>query len=268
MIKDGGQCTATSDGAMLADPAALGKLASPGETPAGAPISHGMALTKGPDAMFFDPAYWAGRSELTDVTGGRGSAWFISSTPFACFLRHYRRGGWIARLVTDRYVWVGETRVRAFAEWRLLHHLFERGLPVPAPVAARYQRQGLWYRCDLITRRIGGAETVSTLLARGPLDAGTWHAIGAAIARLHAAGADHADLNAHNILLDEQGTVSVIDFDRGRLRGAGSWMRRNLLRLRRSLVKITRGMPADRYSETAWDLLMLGYASVLRGPLR
>ena len=48
----------------------------------------------------------------------------------------------------------------------------------------------------------------------------SWRAIGAAIARLHRGGVDHADLNAHNILLDGRGAVSVIDFDRGRVRGA------------------------------------------------
>jgi len=57
---------------------------------------------------------------------------------------------------------------------------------------------------------------------------------------LHAAGADHADLNAHNILLDGDGVVSVIDFDRGRLRNGGSWMRRNLARLQRCLLYTSR----------------------------
>ena len=250
---------------MLADPAALGKLARWGETPASvAAMSSGGALAENPETRLFDPAYWASRGELHDVTGGRGSAWFIASTPFACFLRHYRRGGLIARLVTDHYLWAGEARVRAFAEWRLLHHLFERGLPVPAPVAARYRRTGPWYRCDLITRRIDGAEPLSALLGRGPLDEGVWHSIGVSIARFHVAGADHADLNAHNILLDAQGTVSVIDFDRGRLRAAGSWTQRNLSRLQRSLRKITRTLPADRFTAAAWDLIAVGYASVPR----
>ena len=36
-------------------------------------------------------------------------------------------------------------------------------------------------------------------------------------------GVDHADLNAHNILLDGRGAVSVIDFDRGRVRERGAW---------------------------------------------
>jgi 3-deoxy-D-manno-octulosonic acid kinase len=77
--------------------------------------------------------------------------------------------------------------------------------------------------------------------------------VGAAIAGLHRAGVDHADLNAHNILIDAKGTVSIIDFDRGRVRAPGTWAARNLLRLRRSLVKI------GHFSEESWGRLTAGY---------
>src|SRR6202041_2660481 len=170
------------------------------------------------------------------VAAGRGSAWFIASGERQWVLRHYRRGGFIARLSPDRYVWAGEDRVRAFAEWRLLDIMRQRGLPVPKPVAARYQREGPCYRCDLITERIVDAEPLSSVLARGALAESAWRAVGAAVARLHHAGVDHADLNAHNVLLDADGAVSVIDFDRGRLRAPGIWVTRNLGRLRHSLA--------------------------------
>jgi len=152
-------------------------------------------------------------------------------------------------------VWAGETRVRAFAEWRLLALLTERGLPVPKPVAACYQRSGLIYRCDLITRRIANAEPLSGVLARGAIAEARWRAVGAVIAGLHRAGVDHADLNAHNILLDPKGTVSIVDFDRGRMRGPGTWAARNLQRLRRSLTKI------GHFSEESWGWLMAGYGA-------
>jgi 3-deoxy-D-manno-octulosonic acid kinase len=145
--------------------------------------------------------------------------------------------------------------VRAFAEWRLLRQLIGRNLPVPTPVAARYQRRGLTYRCDLITQRIVDAEALSALLARGAIEDRVWREVGVAIARLHAAGADHADLNAHNILLGRAG-VSIIDFDRGRLRAPGAWQAHNLARLRRSLVKL------QRYQEREWQSLLEGYASI------
>lgn len=220
---------------MLSDPACLGN------------------LPQNAEEALFDPEYWRRRGELQEVSGGRGSAWFIASGTRQWALRHFRRGGIIARLSRDCYVWAGEKRVRAFDELRLLESLVQQGLPVPKPVAARYQRSGLCYRCDLITQRIANAEPLSAALARGSLPEPRWRAVGAAIARLHRAGADHADLNAHNILLDAKGTVSVIDFDRGRLRTPGVWGRRNLQRLRRSLAKI------GRFSEESWQWLMSGY---------
>ena len=244
MTKYGGHRTVTADGAMLSDPAGLGN------------------VMEGEPEAAFDPMYWAARGELIEVAAGRGSAWFVSRS--GCWvLRHYRRGGWIARLSRDRYCWTGETRVRAFAEYRLLEELVRGGLPVPKPVAARYRRTGLTYRCDLITERIAGTRPLSSALTSGPLNDRTWRAIGAAIARLHAAGADHADLNAHNILVGEDGAVSVIDFDRGVLRKdkekSGLWAADNLSRLHRSLLKISRDLPPDRFSAAAWDRLLSGY---------
>jgi 3-deoxy-D-manno-octulosonic acid kinase len=240
MIK-GGQRIATATGVMLADPRGLGN------------PQHDAG-----DSLF-DPKFWSARGELAVVAGGRGSAWFIGSAANAWVLRHYRRGGFIARLSQDRYWWLGEDRVRAFAEWRLLDYLAQRGLPVPKPVAARYQRAGMSYRCDLITERIANAQSLSAALAMAAVAQSTWRAIGAAIARFHGLGVDHADLNAHNILVDGNQGVSVIDFDRGRLRAPGAWTSRNLQRLRRSLAKISVNMPPDRFTPAAWEQLLAGY---------
>ncbi len=236
-MTNGGRRIATATGAMLADPACLGNQA-----------------LESLESMF-DPEYWRSRCELIAASGGRGSAWFVASGERQWVLRHFRRGGWIARLSSDRYVWAGEDRVRAFAEWRLLELMAQRGLPVPIPIAARYQRSGLWYRCDLITQRIMDANPLSAVLAQGNASQATWRAVGAAVAKLHRAGVDHADLNAHNILLDARGFISVIDFDRGRLRPPGAWTSRNLRRLQRSLAKISCGSSQDE----SWNWFLEGY---------
>jgi 3-deoxy-D-manno-octulosonic acid kinase len=239
MIK-GGQRIATATGVMLADPHGLGN------------------AQQGASEALFDPDYWAARGELTTVSGGRGSAWFVGSTEHAWVLRHYRRGGFMARISQDRYWWSGEERVRSFTEWRLLLDLSQRGLSVPKPVAAFYRRERWTYACDLITERIL-AQPLSAALNARALAAPVWRAVGAAIARLHRAGVDHADLNAHNILLDAAGTVSVIDFDRGQLRAPGAWTSRNLARLEHSLQKIAAAMPPDRFTPASWAELMAGY---------
>src|SRR6202142_2591074 len=230
----------------------------------GAMLIDASRLACGPDAppeAIFEPDYWRSRGEIAPADRGRGSTWLIATSVDQWVLRHYRRGGaLVRRLLVDRYIWAGEDRVRAFAEWRLLARLHAGGLPVPEPIAARYRRAGLLYRCDLIMRRIAGAEPLSTMLAAAALEQGIWAAIGSAIARLHAAGVDHADLNAHNILVDGRGAVSVIDFDRGRVRPPGEWRARNLQRLHRSLQKISAQLPAGRFTTTAWNWLGEGSA--------
>lgn len=207
----------------------------------------------------FEPAVWAARGELAAVAAGRGSAWFVGSAdPWV--LRHYRRGGLIARVSLDHYVWAGEARVRAFVEWRLLAWMHARGLPVAAPVAARYRRARLGYSCDLITRRIADAVPLSSVLQERELPAAVWRSIGSTIGQLHAAGVEHADLNAHNVLLDSAMQVSVVDFDRGRLRTAGGrWRAANLQRLQHSLRKLAASAPPVRFQDRDWLELLAGY---------
>jgi 3-deoxy-D-manno-octulosonic acid kinase len=240
MIKDG-QRIATATGVMLADPHSLGN------------------AQQGASAALFDPDFWAARGELAAVSGGRGSAWFVGSPAHPWVLRHYRRGGFMARISSDRYWWSEEDRVRSFTEWRLLLYLSQRGMNVPKPVAAFYRREGWTYRCDLITERIAQAQPLSAALKAGAPAAAIWRAVGAAVARLHRHGVDHADLNAHNILLDTAGIVSVIDFDRGQLREPGAWTSKNLSRLKRSLQKIAAAMPPDRFTPASWEELLAGY---------
>jgi 3-deoxy-D-manno-octulosonic acid kinase len=241
MMTDGGRI-ATDNGAMLADSARVG--------------NAGLA----PSPQLFDPAFWSDRKQCSPAQSGRGSAWFVGPLGAQWVLRHYRRGGLIARLSNDKYWWYGEHRVRAFAEWRLLEGLHRRGLPVPKPIAAAYRRSGATYQCDLLTERIDGARSLSALLEEAPLGEAGWRKIGATIKQLHVAGVFHADLNAHNILLGPEGKVSVIDFDRGRLREPGPWTQQNLARLRRSLRKISRQLPAESFGVREWRWLLAGYA--------
>jgi 3-deoxy-D-manno-octulosonic acid kinase len=244
--QDAGRRIATAQGACLVDPARAGELLE----------SAGESL--------FDPDYWRSRGELVPADRGRGAAWFVGPARQPWVLRHFRRGG-AARISSDRYLWTGEARVRSFAEYRLLDLLQRRGLPVPAPVGARYVRRGLAYRCDLITVRIEAAQPMSALLLAGALHDALWRAVGSAVAALHSAGADHPDLNAHNVLIGPDGAIRVIDFDRGRLRMPGAWRRRNLDRLHRSLAKVAGESARCRFLPEQWAMLEAGYSS--RTPL-
>ena len=212
------------------------------------------------ERAWFERDYWRHRDALRVLAGGRGGVAVIDTPAGECVLRHYHRGGLIAKLSADRYVWQGAARTRSFAEFRLLETMRAMGLPVPVPIASRYCRHGLLYTADLITARIADARTLAECLAQGELDAALATAVGALVARFHRAGVRHADLNAHNVLLAPDG-LYLIDFDRGRLRSpAARWQAANLQRLRRSLLKEDAGEsnPAT-FDEELWQPLLRGY---------
>jgi len=211
----------------------------------------------------FDPTHWLAEGAVVDQSeAGRGAVLFVRSGDQEWALRHYRRGGLVARISHDQFVWTGRDRSRSFREWRLLRHLYGLGLPVPAPVAAACWRRGAFYSADLITRRIPGALALSTRLGAAPLDASRWRALGACIRRFHDAGLCHADLNAGNLLLDEGDRPWLIDFDRGRIRPPGQWRQRNLDRLRRSLRKIAAARPGLHFATADWTALLGGYDQI------
>jgi 3-deoxy-D-manno-octulosonic acid kinase len=214
------------------------------------------ALVSDPGPALLDPAHWLDR--VAGQAGrGRGRVTFVAAGAQQWALRHYCRGGLVGRLVADRYPWLGEARTRSFREWRMLARLHGSGLPVPRPVAAGWRRHGLLYTADLATVRIPGAAPLSARLAAGePVD---WRGIGRVLRDFHAAGAWHADLNAHNILLDEGAAAWLLDFDRGRFRAPGGWQARNLARLERSLHKIAAEPGAPPFSAAGWAALLAGY---------
>lgn len=216
------------------------------------------------DHDWFSTAHWRKQGALQMQPGGRGGVAMIASPAGDCVLRHYRRGGMVAALMGDRYLWTGVERTRAFAEFRLLGEIARRGLPGPAVVAARYVRHGRFYTADLMTRRIADARTLAECLADGQLDPSLAGEVGVLVARFHAAGVWHADLNAHNVLVAD-GALYLIDFDRGQLRTpAVAWQQANLRRLRRSLLKLgAAGQGELVFEERVWSPLLERYRRTL-----
>jgi len=208
------------------------------KTPVRHPLNGGAmlydpAVINRPGEALFDPLAY-GDAARPVAQGGRQAAWFVALDDAQAVLRHYRRGGLMAKLGRRDYFWLGESRTRSFAEFRLMHALHTQGLPIPRPLAAAWWRTGMRYRAAILVERIVGARPLAALLNE-PVES----SVAEAVARLHGAGVWHADLNAHNILLDSVGQAWVIDFDRGRGSGISDSARRaNLARLRRSLGKI------------------------------
>jgi 3-deoxy-D-manno-octulosonic acid kinase len=222
-------------------------------------VVHDAGLLDVPGVDYFSDEFWRARQALSGAAVGRGSAWFIEAPCGPVVLRHYLRGGWAAVFSRQAYFFTSVERSRPFREYHVLAEMHAKGLPVPRPVAALCQHHGMISTGAIMTLRIPSAKTLADVLTGGNAVEGVWANVGRCIRRFHDAGAWHADLNARNILLDEENRVFLIDFDRARfnpetpVNGEG-----NLSRLKRSLLKLW--PKADMSAmEPAWIELMAGY---------
>ncbi len=229
-------------------------------------ILHARAAAGAIRDEHFDPAWWRERGGVVGEAPGRGAVVFVLHAGETWALRHFYRGGWMARLSPDRYLWLGRERTRMWREWRMLAELRRRGLPVPEPVAARLTRSGLLYRGDLITRLIEGAETLARIIETRALAPEEWRAVGALLARFHTHGVRHDDINIRNVLRDQAGRFSLIDFDKARFAPPGEWRERNLARFHRSLEKLRASAPQVRFEPGDWRALREGYAEGASAP--
>ncbi len=210
------------------------------------------------DPVCFDTEELQHRGIVDGIaSAGRGNTVFFTLNDDALVLRHYRRGGLVRHISQSRYVFTGFHRTRALREFDLLLQLQKAGLPAPRAYACRVVREGLLYTASLVTYRLPG-RTLAQAMQKSSvehdkswLDDSAWQAIGEVIGQFHAAGIYHADLNAHNIMIDDDMRVSLIDFDRGAKRALPAnpvrmgWCLENMNRLERSIKKITASRMAD-----------------------
>jgi 3-deoxy-D-manno-octulosonic acid kinase len=197
-------------------------------------------------------------------SAGRGGTMFVGNVPRQFVLRHYQRGGLVGKLVKDTYVFSGADRTRSFREWRLLYKLATNNMRVPRPAAARYVRHGAFYTADLITVRVPGIVPLSQYIADLDPDARFWQGCGEAIHEFHAAGVYHADMNAYNVQIDNDGLLWLLDFDKGLLRAPGRWQQDTLSRLHRSLMKVVDLDPRLNFRSENWEQLLEGYFNASR----
>lgn len=208
----------------------------------------------------FKSDYWHTQNKIIATRTGRGLATVFRHQEREYVLKHYHRGGWVAPIMQDNYLYSEFLRTRASREFELLAHLYQQDLPVPQPIAIHVERHGLYYHADLITRLIPNNQTLAIRLTQRPLSENEWHQIGATLFQFHQTGVYHADLNAHNILLDDHTKVWLIDFDKSYLRSAKlNWQQANLDRLQRSLRKLSHQQLTFHWKENYWKTLLAGY---------
>jgi len=134
-------------------------------------------------------------------------------------------------------------------------------LPAPKPIAYRVTRHGCLYRADLLSSRIENSQDLVAILTLQLITDDLWSVIGKTIKKFHQQNIYHHDLNAHNILINEQQEVFLIDFDRGEIKASkqASWQHNNMARLQRSFRKEQNKLSHFNWQEHNWQTLVDGY---------
>ncbi len=209
----------------------------------------------------FSPDYLKKHNLVTGTAAGRGTTWFFKHNGQEYVLRSYLRGGLVGKFLTNQFFHGSHLNSRSWQEFELLLKLQEWMLPAPRPVAAKVQRSGVIYRSYLISERISQAKDLHQILCEGPISASIWFNIGCVIAKFHAHGVYHHDLNIRNIMLDNQDHPWLIDFDKCEIRVDGKWKEDNLNRLKRSINKELSIERSLSLKSSDFDSLLEGYHS-------
>ena len=181
-----------------------------------------------------------GPSSSVGPLGGRNGISVRNVAPFGrVVIKQYLRGGALRAFVRQRYLRMGAARCAG--EFHVLLRALEVGVNVPEPVGYCYT-PGLFYKAWLFTRELQGTSTIAELSAvSGQEDRvqAAMEEVVRQVGQLIRAGIFHVDLHPGNTLVDEQGKVYLLDFDKAyTYRGRPNVLRdKYLCRWRRAVIK-------------------------------
>ncbi len=192
---------------------------------------------------------------------GRGQALKVVRLSKPLVIRHYFRGGLMAKLSKDRFWPAAIHNSRGMREFTLLRLMKSWSLPVPTPAGAHHHRSVLGDRADIAIGWIPDANNLIQRLQAGPVTETEWRTVGKTIRDMHDRQVFHSDLNAHNLMLDVRGKAWIVDFDKCMVKPDEDWKPRNLSRLLRSFQKEVNRHPNLYWKLADWELLLSGYRS-------
>jgi 3-deoxy-D-manno-octulosonic acid kinase len=207
--------------------------------------------------MFTGP-YWQTQDAITGQAIGRGTTYFFQHNQNEYVLRHYLRGGMIGKMLSDQYLYTGLEQSRAWQEFKLLQQMQTMGLACPTPIAAMLSKSGLYYQADIVLTKIPDAQDLHHILRERSLPPEVWQKIGQTVAEFHNHHINHHDLNIHNIMLDVQYKIWLIDFDKCGIKQGYKWKKSNMARLKRSFEKEKR-LSNFHWQLSDWQILMSAY---------
>jgi 3-deoxy-D-manno-octulosonic acid kinase len=151
----------------------------------------------------------------TPILGGRTSIKTLSfRDKRLLIIKEYFRGGWLRHLNKKYYLRLGKTRSQL--EFEALQLAREAGVNCPEPLAFVFCGK-LFYRNWLLLRKINNSQTLSEIAITDPKRAQEiMPKLVIELQKLIDAKILHVDLHPGNVLLDEQNSVYLIDFDKAR----------------------------------------------------
>ena len=154
------------------------------------------------------------------------------------FIKHYARGGLLRFVSSDTFLkFKGASRPEA--EYDMLTRVRSLGVNVPKPLA--FVTRGSWrYRGWLVTEELQGTRT---LVEVGESEDEVLHKAISEVARQLSILIDHRilhiDFHPGNVLVDRNGEIFLVDFDKARVAGLGEYALREwyIRRWRRAVIK-------------------------------
>lgn len=216
-------------------------------------IHQSKALTTTLSPTQFQLSFWLDKVSSLLLDSGRGASIKFELDKQQYVLRRYLRGGLVAKILYDQYLWKGEEQSRVYQERKVLEHAHLENLKVPEFIAYSIERNLLFYRQGIITGYIPNVGTLADVLQKRQLTSEESNNLVNSIRQMHKARINHVDLNANNILLGEDDQFYIIDFDKAQIMAnQENWPKDNIQRLFRSLVKLK----PSYFDEEKWSTLL------------